>query len=272
MAEKYRLLVVDDEEALRQFLAELFGHEGYEVSTCGNAREALQRLDQKSFDLLVSDIKMPEMDGLELLRRVRVAHPEMPVVMMTGHGTVENAIQALNLGAFNFIRKPFAIDEILKVVQKGLEVSRPYRLGRGLLPYLRVQSLIRIPSRLSLVHAVSFQIVETAALVGRFRNRSKLGLRLAVEELLTNAILHGNRRDESREVTIEVTLDQQKIRVVIADQGDGFDSTALPDPTDPDNLFKSHGRGIFLARFYMDEVTYNEKGNVVTLCKSLADD
>ncbi len=272
MAEKFRLLVVDDEETLRQFLVELFMREGYEVTDCGSAREALQRLDQKGFDLLVSDIKMPEMDGLELLRRVRVAHPEMPVVMMTGHGTVENAIHALNLGAFNFIRKPFAIDEILKVVQKGLEVSRPYRMGRGLLPYLKVQSLIKIPSRLALVHAVSFQIVETAALVGRFRNRSKLGLRLAVEELLTNAIIHGNRRDEAREVTIQETLDQSKITVTIMDQGEGFDVHALPDPTNPDNLFKSHGRGIFLARFYMDEVVYNDKGNMVTISKSLTDD
>ena len=263
-----RIVVVDDEELLCEFLVDLFKRERYEVHSTTRAREALQLIDEESCDLLITDIKMPEMDGLELLRRVHAARPDLPVVMMTGYGSADNAIQALNLGAFNFVRKPFAVDEILKVVRKGLELLRPLRLGRRLLPYLALDSKIRLPSRLDLVHPVSFQIVEIVALSASLRARGKLGVRLAVEELLNNAIVHGNRSDEGKFVDIEVHLDGHGLRISFTDEGKGFDATSLPDPTDPDNLFKEHGRGIFLARFYMDELVYNETGNSVVVRKS----
>ena len=264
-----RIIVVDDEDLLREFLVDLFEREGYTVRSTTNPREALRMVDEEGFDLLVTDIKMPEMDGLELLRRVRASHPDLPVVMMTGYGSADNAIQALNLGAFNFVRKPFAVEEILKVVRKGLDLLRPLRLGRRLLPYLTMQSTIRIPSQVDLVHAVSFQIVETVALATSLRARGKLGVRLAVEELLTNAIIHGNRCDETKHIDIELHLDKDEMRITFTDEGEGFDVHALPDPTDPENIFKEHGRGIFLARFYMDELTYNDTGNSVFVRKHL---
>jgi CheY-like chemotaxis protein len=268
----FHLIVVDDEETLRKFLKDMFLREGFEVTVCESGKQALEKLDQNNFDLMLTDIKMPTMDGLELLRRVRVIHPEMPVVMMTGHGTVENAIHALNLGAFNFVRKPFAIDEILKVVHKGLEINRPFRTGRELLPYIHLETVMTIPSQLQLVHGVSFQIVETASIIGGLRSRGKLGLRLAVEELLTNAIIHGNQRDESKSVKVSVEMDQNNVSVTFQDEGDGFDVNSLPDPTNPENLFKGHGRGIFLARFYMDKLEYDNNGSRVSLTKSLKEE
>jgi DNA-binding NtrC family response regulator len=113
-----RILVVDDEENARLTLSKILVREGYEVASAGNGYEALNYLRGKEVELIITDINMPEMNGLSFLRELRRSHPESDVIMVTAYGEVESYIEAMNLGAFEYINKPVKIDELKKIIRK----------------------------------------------------------------------------------------------------------------------------------------------------------
>jgi DNA-binding NtrC family response regulator len=119
-----RLLVVDDEEPQRLMLAGILTRAGFEVQCAADATEALSRLERQAFDLLLTDQRMPAMDGLELLDHARRLQPGMPVVLMTAYGTVLAAVEAMKRGAADYLTKPFERDELLLVVQKAIRQRR----------------------------------------------------------------------------------------------------------------------------------------------------
>jgi two-component system response regulator AtoC len=126
-----RVLLVDDEVSLRKVLASALRRDGYEVVSARDGEEALQLLDASEapetgepFDLVVTDLKMPNIDGMELLRRIRTRTKDLPVVMLTAHGTVDLAVQALKQGAFDFVTKPYERDEFMRIIKKALEQGR----------------------------------------------------------------------------------------------------------------------------------------------------
>jgi DNA-binding NtrC family response regulator len=113
-----RILVVDDEENARIALSKILAREGYEVASAGNGYEALNYLQGKEVELIITDINMPEMNGLSFLRELSRSHPESNVIMVTAYGEVESYIEAMNLGAFEYINKPVKIDELKKIIRK----------------------------------------------------------------------------------------------------------------------------------------------------------
>ena len=119
-----RLLVVDDEKYIRDILADFLSMEGYQVRTAADGAAALNELQQAHYDLIISDLKMPKMGGIELLEAVAAAAPNALTVIMTGFGTVETAIDAMKRGAYDYILKPFKVEEVIHVVQRGLEKQR----------------------------------------------------------------------------------------------------------------------------------------------------
>ncbi|MBN2211115.1 MAG: ATP-binding protein [Sedimentisphaerales bacterium] len=125
---------------------------------------------------------------------------------------------------------------------------------------------ITIPSRYPHAKAVEDRIVLEAQQTG-YDEESIFALRLSLEESLTNAIRHGNASDASKHVSVKYRITQDRIDVVISDEGSGFDPCSIPDPTQPEFLSRPSGRGILLMRAYMNEVTFNSKGNRVHLVK-----
>jgi DNA-binding NtrC family response regulator len=123
------VLVVDDDAALGKVLVALLSQRGLEAAWVGSAEEALRALESRPFDLVLSDVRMPGMDGMALLDRVREVHPELPVVLITAHGSVALAVDAMKRGAADFVQKPFDKDEIGFVVGKALEGSKGERTG-----------------------------------------------------------------------------------------------------------------------------------------------
>ena len=120
-AEVPRILVVDDEESIREILADFLAMEGFWVRTAADGAEALTELSRSRFDLILSDLKMPNMGGLELLELSSRHAPNTITIIMTGFGTVETAIQAMKKGAYDYIMKPFKMEEVLHTVRRGLE-------------------------------------------------------------------------------------------------------------------------------------------------------
>ncbi len=121
MSSQPRILVVDDERSMQEFLEILLRKEGYDVATAGDVPGALVALDADDFDLVISDIQMPDRSGLDLLRALRQAQPDVVVIMITAFATTETALAAMKEGAYDYITKPFKVDEIKLVVKKALE-------------------------------------------------------------------------------------------------------------------------------------------------------
>jgi response regulator RpfG family c-di-GMP phosphodiesterase len=116
-----RVLVVDDEKVIREILADFLSMEGFQVRTAEDGAAALVELSRHSYDLVLSDLKMPKMGGLELLAAVRRHTPKVITVIMTGFGTVETAIEAMKEGAYDYILKPFKVEEVVHTIRRGLE-------------------------------------------------------------------------------------------------------------------------------------------------------
>jgi response regulator RpfG family c-di-GMP phosphodiesterase len=122
--ERPRVLIVDDEKFIRDILADFLGMEGYVVRTAEDGAAALNELSHARYDMVISDLKMPRMGGIELLAAIANAAPTALTVIMTGFGTVETAIDAMKRGAYDYILKPFKVEEVIHVVQRGLEKQR----------------------------------------------------------------------------------------------------------------------------------------------------
>jgi DNA-binding NtrC family response regulator len=119
LADKHkRILVVDDEENTRLALSRLLAREGYTVQAASNGFEALDRLRETPAELIITDLNMPEMNGLTFLRELNRDHPASNVIMITAYGEIESYLEALNLGAFEYINKPIKLDDLKKVMHK----------------------------------------------------------------------------------------------------------------------------------------------------------
>lgn len=118
-----RILVIDDERSIRNTLKEILEHEKYEVDAAGSGSEGLELLNEKEYDVILLDIKMPQMDGLEVLGEVMQQY-DIPVVMISGHGTIETAVEALKMGAYDYIAKPLDLNRLLVTVRNALDRSK----------------------------------------------------------------------------------------------------------------------------------------------------
>lgn len=121
---KGKILVIDDEEIVRISCNRLLGPEGYEVALAKSAIEGFEKLRQEPFDIVLTDLKMPDIDGIEVLRRVKEEWPEVEVIMVTGYQTITSAVQAIKLGAFDYIEKPFTPDGLLTTIEKAIKQRR----------------------------------------------------------------------------------------------------------------------------------------------------
>ncbi|MCX7775452.1 MAG: sigma-54 dependent transcriptional regulator [Spirochaetaceae bacterium] len=129
---KSSLLVVDDEKNIREGLAQLFSLEGYEVRTAQDGMEAKTIIDTEDVDVVITDYKMGRMSGLDLLQHVVTTHPGLPVIILTAHGTVDKAVEAMRQGAFDFVAKPPNMDHLVNLVRRALETRELYRTNQEL--------------------------------------------------------------------------------------------------------------------------------------------
>jgi CheY-like chemotaxis protein/anti-sigma regulatory factor (Ser/Thr protein kinase) len=291
------VLVVDDSAMDRHLAGAIVQKmEGWRATFASDGREALDSLHEHTPDVVLTDMLMPEMDGLELVQAIRIKYPLVPVILMTAHGSEDLAIKALRNGAASYVPKKCLARDLAETLEGVLAASQTNRREQRILD--------------SLIHHETHYILENdvamvAPLVGhlehmleRMRLSEPGGLVLvgvALHEALTNAVLHGNlglssdlretdekqyyrlaaeRRTQppwcERRVFVNATLTAQEATFVIRDEGEGFDQQILPDPTDPANLGRVSGRGLLLIQTFMDRVEHNERGNQITMVKRRA--
>jgi len=261
-----RILVVDDEPMMTQLLQRCLEDKGYRISTAADGREALGLLKADDYDLLITDVRMPRLDGLQLLKAAKDLFPRLPVIFISGYGEAETVVAALKAGAENFLAKPLDLETLERVVEQTLAMaSLPPR--RCLLPTILQKTLIEAPSRVECVQDVVYQLALSAVAVGFASPDLDSNLRLALVEAITNAMEHGNKWDENKRVRVFAEMTSGQLKVTVADQGGGFDHRELTNPTDSERLLAERGRGVFLINSIMDQVLYNGAGNEVTLIK-----
>ena len=124
------ILIVDDEKVLRDGCSRILRHEGFHVLTAANGQEALEILALQPVNVILCDLKMPVMGAIEVLENVNEHYPDIPVIIITGHGTLESALECMKKGAFDFVTKPFRVDQLVRVTQRALEKQKLERLLR----------------------------------------------------------------------------------------------------------------------------------------------
>ncbi len=153
---KEKVLVIDDEPGIREMLSRELTLEGYDVQTAEDGLDALEKVKREKFQLAVCDMNMPRLAGLEVLEAIRDRDPDMEVIMMTGYATVESAVQAMKKGAYDFVQKPFSLDELLMLVQKSLEKQNlkltmaVYEASRLIFRSIKLEALLPLVAQLSL--------------------------------------------------------------------------------------------------------------------------
>jgi len=163
------ILIVDDEKNYLVVLSAFLSGEGYETLTADSAQQALEVVETTDLDLVLTDMKMPTMDGIELLERIKEKVPDLPVVMMTAYGTVEKAVGAMQLGAFNFIQKPFQNETLKQIVDKAVRTYRVLkenrRLVRALENLYRFDNIIGKSEPMQAVFHIIQRVAHTKATV-----------------------------------------------------------------------------------------------------------
>lgn len=115
------ILIIDDEKAIRKTLGEILSYEGYKIDEAGDGEEGLKKFKEKSYDVVLCDIKMPKLDGIEFLDKCREANPDIPVIMISGHGTIETAVEAVKKGAYDYISKPPDLNRLLITIRNAMD-------------------------------------------------------------------------------------------------------------------------------------------------------
>lgn len=290
-----RILVVDDSAMDRRLVTGMLQkHGGWTTQVAHNGAEAVREIEAGALpDLILTDMQMPEMNGLELVRSVKRDHPTLPVILMTAQGSEALAVKALQVGADSYVPKSLLADDLVETVERVIALAGERKTQQSLMRHMTslrcTFTLNNDPKLLTSLVAYLQGVIHDTQL---FNEAERLRVGVALEEALLNAAYHGNlevssslretdhsayyalarERSEiapyaSRRITIDVDISKEGVLYVIEDQGPGFDPSTLPDPTDPMNLDRPCGRGLLLMRTFMDEVIYNEKGNRVTMRK-----
>jgi CheY-like chemotaxis protein/anti-sigma regulatory factor (Ser/Thr protein kinase) len=288
------VLVVDDSAVDRRLAEKLLTKEfNLNVLAASNGREALELLERHPTDLVLTDMQMPEMDGLQLVEEIRNRFPGVPVILMTAHGSEELAVQALKRGAASYVPKRNLARDLAETIESVLAVSTSNRSQQRLLECLvETESRFVLDNDVSLIPALISHLESNLTRMRLCDENGLIRVAVALREALINAIHHGNLELESaqrekdekryyrlveerrqqepyqdRRVHITAKESHREAVYIIRDEGPGFDPTTLPDPTDPANLEKVSGRGLLLIRTFMDEVQHNKEGNEITLVK-----
>lgn len=295
--EEGTILIVDDEKIIRDLLVAMLQEAGnYHLLVATNGKEALKLCQENEIDLVFTDLRMPAMGGMELLAELRQKWPELPVVILTGYGRREDVIEALRLGASNFLLKPQEVDMVYTVASKILRMRYRKKIEQKIFDYfVEDYQTYTIPSDLQYTLPLIDLLTDKITKVPICNESDLINIRFALDEALVNAIVHGNLEIDSsikgasldkmlefnrivkertetlpyseRKVIISRRLTKKYVIFTIEDQGNGFDWRVMPESLNDMEILSSHGRGLFLIRAFMTRVEFNDQGNRITLIK-----
>jgi CheY-like chemotaxis protein len=287
-------LIIDTDVANRDLVASLLTERTDLVPTIASSgHNALKMIHGNRPDVVITHLDMADMNGLDFLTLCREAHPDLPVILMTAHGSEDVAAEALRRGAASYVPKRHLKRDLVRAVNEVVSMIGPFRRKRSLLERIeRTEEQFTLCGNIQDIHTLVMRVQECLIPMGLCDEAGRMQVGVALEEALLNAHYHGNleissdlrddddaafytlaeeRMTEShfgeRRIFVTITLTAERGCFVIRDEGAGFNPALQPDPTDATNLEKAGGRGLLLIRTFMDEVTFNDAGNEITLIK-----
>lgn len=270
------VLLADDDDTGRLVFRRVLEYEGYNVIETGDGLSALEVLKNEHIDLLLTDIVMPGLDGIELLERARELQPDLRTIVMTGHKTHEAVISAFRNKACDFLSKPFHVDELLEAVSSAM--SRDPGCQIEVISEKPDWIELRVPCDLNAVEPIQKFLTE---LQGNLPKETREAIGSVFRELLNNAIEHGGKLDINKRVEVKYIKLKRAIMFSIKDPGEGFDlrqiqHAAFANPEDQpfrhmqvrqEKGLRPGGFGIMLASQVIDELIYNERHNELIFVK-----
>jgi CheY-like chemotaxis protein len=288
------VLVVDDSSKDRKLVGQLLeASGGFDTRFARCGEQALAQLREQTPDIVLTDLSMPDMEGMHFLAQVKSLHPLLPVVLMTSKGKEEIALRALRQGAASYVPKPLLTSALMMTLRDVLAAACRDGGNLRLMQCLtNDECSFTLPNDSQLIAPLVAYLQHRVIEIGMTDESERMRVAVGLEEALVNSLFHGNLelssqlRDEdperyeqlilervreepycSRQLHVCASLSRQSLTFKIRDEGPGFDPRRLPDPTEPANLERVSGRGVFLMRTFMDEVKYNATGNEVILIK-----
>ena len=275
-----RILLVDDDRGLRHVLSSLLVEAGHVVESVGDGPEALAMLDEGAVDIVLLDIGLPSMSGLEVLARARALATPPIVVVMTADDTPETLLEAVRRQAYRYLRKPFAPNAIVEVVDDAVRAAAAAALS--------IEVVSARPEWLELIAPCTLEMADRIQsfvmhLEADLPEPVRESVAQAFRELLTNAIEWGGKLDPERKVRISCVRAKRMLLYRIADPGEGFDidrlrHAAISNPADDpirhlvvreEQGIRPGGFGLAMTRSLVDELIYNEARNEVMFIKYL---
>ncbi|MFN0197048.1 MAG: response regulator [Planctomycetaceae bacterium] len=290
------VLIVDDSAADRALASGLLQKRaGYKVLFATNGVEAVSQIEMHLPDLVITDLQMPDMNGLQLVEHIKREYPLIPVILMTARGSEEIAVQALRSGAASYVPKKTLARDLSETVEMVAASLRDDRAHSRLMFHrmTKSDSVFELPNDLTLIPPLVSHLRQLTRYMGVCNDSDRLRVGVAIEEALVNAYYHGNLEVSSilreqnhneyhelakerllkspyknRSIHVEVHLTRERAAFVVRDEGPGFDPQSVPDPTSLQNLDRPWGRGLLLIRTFMDELHFSSTGNEITMIKN----
>ena len=261
-----KILIIDDFDDLASSLREVFNEAGHEVQIVESRNDALAVADIDDFDLVITDLA--DEPGPEVVAyhangngsNGSTCIPELP------EGEKGKHVKAFKFCASHFRRDEFDEDELKKFIETVLNFKSRYLDKAELVKHLHEKIEFELPSSISPMHSILDYLLRRVEKLGVI-NPEQSNLFVALDEAFVNAVKHGNKFNTQKLVRVTAELSSTEASFTVEDEGEGFDVNSIPDPLDPENLFKTSGRGVLFIYNIMDEVKYNERGNRLTMIK-----
>ncbi|SMP68200.1 Histidine kinase-like ATPase domain-containing protein [Neorhodopirellula lusitana] len=299
-----RILLVEDSPTQAVEMTMLLEEANHDVIHASNGRLGLEQLRSQTIDVVVTDLEMPEMNGLKLVERMRIDFAHVPTILVTGHGSEALAAEALRLGAAGYVPKNQMRRSLNDSITNVLSVIGSDNSYARLISTLRKNVFVfDLPNDPQLIPPLIGLLMQISAGMELLPSVDMVRMGVAIEHAIANAMCHGNLEVatadcpshselarngtispameqrladpvyKQRKVRVEATATSEEIRVTVTDQGNGFDTSIVPRPGEMDieaifsNDDASKGQGLVLMANLVDELVFNEKGNEVTLVK-----
>ncbi|MEX0937748.1 MAG: response regulator [Pirellulales bacterium] len=294
-----KVLIVDDSAVDRRLAGGLLQRDGgITIAFAEDGLDAIAKIEAGEPDLVVTDLQMPRMDGLKLVTAMRLHHADVPVILMTAHGSEETAVEALAEGAASYVSKAQLADRLYETVRNVLAMASMDRSYERLIECsTKAEFVFYLESDPTLIDPLVDLVQQIVVSMGICDAPGRLRVGVALEQAVLNAMVRGNleisfdqssewrehktgsidlerlqqRRSQSpyrdRKVYVHAKITRDEARFVVRDEGPGFDVAIAERATDAKALEKHSGRGLVLMHHFMDEVRFNETGNEVTMVK-----
>ena len=294
MPDASHLLIVDDSPTQLRQMQIILEQDGFEVQSASSGEEAALAVMKDPPRAVITDLQMPGMSGIELVETLRGTHPSVLVILTTGEGSEEIAAEALRRGAASYVPKRDINATLAPVVRQVLSAGDAARSVQELARYtVECKVVLSLVNDESIVPSVITRLERPLMELDLFDEGQRMQIAMALDEALLNAVIHGNlevsselrqsedgkpyldlikqRKTQSpyqdRRVHVELHATPSEVKFTIRDEGPGYDCREVGDPTDPENMEKAGGRGLFMIHAFMDQVLHNDCGNEIVMVK-----